>query len=72
VAVVIGHADAGGTVQVANDFDLVGWCAYVMVNKQKLLDPKDERCIPMKGFPKTTWKPSPAGCGATIRGMFDG
>jgi hypothetical protein len=28
VAVVVAHADAGRAVQVADDFDLVGWCAW--------------------------------------------
>ena len=26
VAVVVCHADAGGAVELADDFDLVGWC----------------------------------------------
>jgi hypothetical protein len=66
--VVVSHADACCGVQVANDFDLVGRCAYQTIS---VLFRSLQCCadLPENGFESTTWKPWPAGCGAIDRGM---
>jgi hypothetical protein len=68
-AVVVCHPDAGRAVQLANDLDLMRWCTYSIISLTSLY-PSYFLNLPENGFDRTTWKPSPAGWGATIRGMM--